>query len=303
MNFIIQFGKQQMSQTKHSLKAMPILRRLGVPGFLLIVFCVGSCATVNVTPQPNATSTFADSPAEIIDDKGILLRLVPAGEFTMGSDKDSDNRNAEHHFYLDAFYIDKYEITNAHYGTCVTAEVCKPPHFVKSDFRPNYYGNPEYDNFPVIYVDWTMARTYCEEWRGARLPTEAEWEKAARGTDGRSYPWGEGISCEQANYDGDADPASFCVGETSEVGSYESGKSLYGLYDMAGNVFEWTSSLPNAYPYDPTDGREDLTRGGSRVIRGGSWNEDSNDLQVFYRSWLAPEYSESEIGIRCAKSP
>jgi formylglycine-generating enzyme required for sulfatase activity len=280
-----------------------VVNGLKIIGFLLVVFSVSSCATVNVTPQPNATSTFADSPAEITDDHGIPMRLVPAGEFTMGSDNDSDNRNASHRVYLDAFYMDKYEVTNAHYASCVTTEVCKPPHFAKSDFRSSYYGNPEYDNFPVIYVDWTMARTYCEKWRDARLPTEAEWEKAARGADGRSYPWGEGISCDQANYDGDPDPASFCVGETSEVGSYESGKSLYGLYDMAGNVFEWTSSLSNAYPYDPTDGREDLTRGGSRVIRGGSWNEDSNDLQVFYRSWLAPEYSESEIGIRCARSP
>jgi formylglycine-generating enzyme required for sulfatase activity len=130
---------------------------------------------------------------------------------------------------------------------------------------------------------------------------EAEWEKAARRTDGRSYPWGEGISCEQANYDGDSDIAKYCVGETSEVGNYESGMSPYGLYDMAGNVFEWTSSLNTAYPYDPTDGREDPAHGGSRVIRGGSWTEGAHDLQVFYRSWLAPEYAESEIGFRCAR--
>ena len=229
--------------------------------------------------------------------------LVPAGEFIMGSDTDSDNRNSEHRLYLDAFYMDKYEVTNANYEACVTAGVCEPPHFVKSDFRSSYYGNREFDSFPVIYVDWAMAKTYCEAWRGARLPTEAEWEKAARGTDGRTYPWGEGISCDHANYDGDPEIGSYCVGETSEVGSYESGRSPYGLYDMAGNVFEWTSSINRSYPYDATDGREDPTRGGSRIIRGGSWNEDSNDLRTFYRSWIGPEYSESEIGIRCAKSP
>jgi len=146
-----------------------------------------------------------------------------------------------------------------------------------------------------------MARTFCEEWRGARLPSEAEWEKAARGTDGRAYPWGEGISCDQANYDGDPDPFNFCVGDTSEVGSYESGKSHYGLYDMAGNVFEWTSSLNKPYPYDATDGREDLAGNGSRVIRGGAWSEGANDQTVFYLSWIGPNLSESAIGFRCAK--
>jgi serine/threonine-protein kinase len=237
--------------------------------------------------------------AEITDDEGIAMHLVPAGEFTMGSDTDSDPRNQAHTVYLDAFYMDVYEVTNAHYAACVAAGACQPPHETKADFRDSYYGNPEFDHYPVIYIDWAMAKTYCE-WREARLPTEAEWEKAARGTDGRTYPWGEGISCEQANYDGDPEIASYCVGEISQVGSYEAGQSPYGLYDMAGNVFEWTSSKPNEYPYNAADGREDLTRG-DRVIRGGSWNEDENDLQVFYRSWIGPEYSESEIGIRCAK--
>lgn len=260
---------------------------------LLVVFWTRSCA-----PPPLFSQL-----TEITDDKGVPMRLVPAGEFTMGTDRDSDNRNFAHRVYLNAFYMDKYEVTNAHYASCVTAGVCEPPQYVKSDFRPSYYGNPNYETFPVIYVDWMMAKTYCEAWRGAHLPTEAEWEKAARGTDGRSYPWGEGITCDQANYDGDDGYNSFCVGETSEVGQYESGKSPYGLYDMAGNVFEWTSSIHASYPYDATDGREELKRGGDRVIRGGAWSEGPNDQQVFYRSWIGPNLSESAIGFRCAKSP
>ena len=235
-----------------------------------------------------------------MDARAISMHLVPAGEFIMGSDADDDIRNPAQRLYLAAFYMDRYEVTNVHYADCVTAGVCAPPHFVKSDFRSSYYGDPQYADFPVVYVDWNMARAYCE-WRGARLPTEAEWEKAARGTDGRTYPWGEGISCSQANYDGDPDPAAYCVGETSAVGSYESGQSPYGLYDMAGNVFEWVSSIDKSYPYNAADGREDPTRGGSRVIRGGSWNEAPHDVQAFYRSWIGPDQSESELGFRCAR--
>jgi serine/threonine-protein kinase len=247
-------------------------------------------------------STPTSLPIEITDSKSVTMRLVPAGEFTMGSDGDSDIRNSAHTLHLDAFYMDEYEVTNAHYESCVTAGVCEPPHETKSEFRPSYFGEEEFDNYPVVYVDWHMAQTFCE-WRGARLPTEAEWEKAARGADGRTYPWGEGISCELANYDGDPRAGSSCIGDTSEVGRYEGGKSPYGLYDMAGNVFEWTSSIPHSYPYDATDGREALTGAGNRVIRGGAWSAGADDLQVFYRSWIGPDLYESVIGFRCARAP
>jgi formylglycine-generating enzyme required for sulfatase activity len=144
-----------MPESKRSQKAMTILRVIGIVSFLLVVFCVGSYTPLDITPQPIASAILS---AEIIDNSVPML-LVPAGEFTMDSNSDSDNRNSEHRLYLDAFYIDKYEVTNAHYAACVTAGVCEPPHFTKSDFRPNYYGNPKFDNYPVIYVDWTMART------------------------------------------------------------------------------------------------------------------------------------------------
>jgi serine/threonine-protein kinase len=229
------------------------------------------------------------------------MRLVPAGEFTMGSDNNSSAFNFTHTVYLDAFYMDKYEVTNADYESCVTAGVCIPPHETKSEFRSGYFGHAEFDNFPVVYVDWHMAKAYCES-RGARLPTEAEWEKAARGTDERTYPWGEEISCDLANYDGDPRPGSSCTDETTGVGRYERGKSPYGLYDMAGNVFEWVSSMPSPYPYDATDGREAMGAASNRVIRGGAWSYGPENLQVFYRSWIGPDLYESVIGFRCAKS-
>ncbi len=260
---------------------MRILKRFPMILNMLIALSLGSCI--------QASST------KIIDGAGISMRPVPAGEFMMGSGEN------EHQVYLDSFHMDTYEVTNARYAACVMAGVCDPPHFNRTDFRPDYYENPEYEDFPVVYIDWYMAKTFCE-WRGARLPTEAEWEKAARGTDGRSYPWGEGISCDLANYDGDPDPSLFCMGDTTRVGSYEDGVSPYGLYDMAGNLFEWTSSLYKPYPYDAIDGREDPDRRGERVIRGGAWSEGPDDQKTFYRSWIGPELSESAIGFRCANS-
>ncbi len=281
---------------------------IGVAGIIPIAFWVASCtASISPVPPTSTLESVADSteaplalPTEIMNSKSVTMRLVPAGNFTMGSDSDSDLRNQSHIVYLDSFYVDKYEVANAFYADCVAAGVCNPPHDTKSDFRASYYGNPEYANFPVMYVDWYMARTYCEDWRGARLPTEAEWEKAARGTDGRTYPWGEGISCDNANYDGDTDFDVFCVGDTTAIGGYESGQSPYGIYDMAGNLFEWTSSINKSYPYDATDGREELIGGSSRVIRGGAWSEGPNDQTVFYRSWIGSNLSESAIGFRCA---
>lgn len=269
-------------------------KRTGLVAVVGLLFVILALIGYFLYQQAGKQNAFNELPIEITDANGVNMRLVPAGEFTMGSGVDS------HNVYLDAFYMDKYEVTNIHYADCVAAGMCIPPHETKTDFRANYYGNPEYDNFPVIYVNWFMARTYCG-WRGARLPTEAEWEKAARGTDGRTYPWGEGIRCDRANYDGDLDAFHFCVGDTSEAGSYASGQSPYGLFDMAGNVFEWVSSLYKPYPYNPTDGREDPARGGSRVIRGGAWSEGPNDQTVFYRSFIGPELSESAIGFRCAR--
>ena len=126
------------------------------------------------------------------------------------------NEKPDHTVYLDAYYIDKYEVTNALYKACVKTGVCTAPYkWSVYSVQSDYYDNLFYDNYPVVNVDWNMAKIYCE-WRGARLPTEAEWEKAARGTDGRIYPWGENIDCYKSNYH------DSCVGDTSKVGSFGS---------------------------------------------------------------------------------
>lgn len=256
------------------------------------------------SPTPKTTQP-PQNPAPVENE----MALVEAGEFTMGGRAVEEMAECQkfepecnitwfmdeepiHTVDLDAFYIDVYEVTNGLYQACEEEGVCAPPQSLNSSTRTDYYGNPEFANYPVIYVDWHQAKAYCE-WRGARLPTEAEWEKAARGTDGRMYPWGGELSQSLANF-------GYSIGDTTAVGSYEDGKSPYGLYDMAGNVWEWVSSLHGPYPYDATDGRESPT-GGDRVARGGSWGWVGVSVSVAYRYAFDPSTTEVSLGFRCAK--
>jgi len=125
----------------------------------------------------------------ISDKDGMVMLYVSAGPFTMGSDNGGANEKPAHTVYLDAYWIDQTDVTNAMYAKCVSAGACSQPASLRSSTRLSYYGNSQFDNYPVIYVNWNMADTYCK-WAGRQLPTEAQWEKAARGTDGRIYPWG-----------------------------------------------------------------------------------------------------------------
>ena len=262
---------------------------------------------------------------EITDENGVEMVFVPAGDFIMGSDAECQTYRDEevcsedwavrafslehppHEVSLAAFYIDKYEVTNAHYKTCVDEGVCNTPKKNSNGSRVSYYGNSEYDNYPVVYVDWDMARVYCE-WRGARLPSEAEWEKAARGTDGRTYPWGNEFDGSLANFCDKSCPAEWTNKEyddgyleTAPVGNYPEGVSPYGVHDLAGNVWEWVSSALAPYPYDAEDGREDINISPMRVLRGGSFGEEAFYLRTTERIQDGKNNTNLFVGFRCAR--
>lgn len=256
------------------------------------------------------TPTRGISSVMVSEKDGMEMVLVPAGEFLMGSPEGhgDENERPEHTVYLDAYYIDKKEVTVAQYQRCVESGACSALLAVD----PCTYGSADKADHPINCVPWNEADAYCS-WVDRRMPTEAEWEKAARGKDGRIYPWGQSFDDSKVNHcdrDCAAEWADVSVydgfSETAPVGSYLAGASPYGALDMAGNVSEWVvdwlqsdyyARSPRKNPLGPASGEY-------RVVRGGSWIDASDSVRVAFRVGGNPDFPLwFNIGFRCARSP
>ena len=223
--------------------------------------------------------------------------LVPGGEFTMGSPAGDADEQPAHRVLVDSFFMDKYEVTVRQYGVFLQeAGGDRPSEWKTMNKTAN-------QNRPVMGVDWADAARYCK-WAGKRLPTEAEWEKAARGTDGRLYPWGNDPPTPlHANF---GKTGSNDHGSLAPVGTLEHGKSPYGIYDMAGNVWEWVSDWYDDayYKNSPPQNPAGPSMGGFKVIRGGSWASGPRNLRSADRYWDPPSFRSLYFpGFRCAKNP
>jgi formylglycine-generating enzyme required for sulfatase activity len=224
--------------------------------------------------------------------------FVPAGEFTMGEDKPAGSDHAPaHQVNLGGFWIQQTEVTNRQYAECVALGVCASP-FKDSD-TSNWFEDPSRSEDPVVAIAWSQAQTYCE-WIDARLPTEAEWEKAARGTDGNPYPWGEAEpTCDLLNFKGCLDPSA-----PAKAGSYPAGASPDKLLDTAGNVSEWVQDWYTADYYTTSSGQDPTgpAEGTKRVVRGSSFQSKGDALRVTLRTSLEPEKHRPDLGFRCVLS-
>ena len=255
--------------------------------------------TTEPTLGPTAVSTEAPTvepsptapPQPTAPPLPVGMVLVPAGTFNMGSTAFGDTQPV-HSVNLAAFFIDQFEVANAQYAQCVAANACTDPPRRNSDTRSRYYDDPAFGAYPVNNVTWQQAQDFCH-WQEKRLPTEAEWEFAAVGTDGRAYPWGN-------DFDTSLVPAS--ADDLQQVGSFPGNASPFGAEDMAGNVLEWTADwyAPDYYANSPTDNPTGPDTGTRKVLRGGAFGNPDPTIYLSARRYQrAPNSGDVDIGFRC----
>ena len=273
-------------------------------------------ATLSIEPTQITPQELGYTGSNVFSEiDGMEMIYVPAGVFIMGLESDEitavclqfmDQENCDmlnspdeepvHIVNLNAFWIDKTEVTNAMYQKCVTSGVCTAPFNHPASPPDEYSNNPKYANYPVKQVYWEQAQTYCQ-WVGRSLPSEAQWEKAARGVDARLYPWGnEPPTDKLANFD-----KLYNLENIAAVGSYPSGASPYGVLDMAGNVEEWVADWyeETYYAISPIENPTGPDSGNTHIIRGGSLN--NIDILSATRFWVHKSaYPDRLDGFRCA---
>ena len=274
-------------------------------------------ATLTFTPVATFTPTLGVGDSLIRSSDGMVMMYVPQGPFTMGIAagealtecrkfrEDCDliwfaDQGPPHLVTLDPYWLDQTEVTNTMYTLCVNAGICSPPRQQGSNRVDEYYANDQYADYPVVFVTWKQANTYCQ-WAGARLPTEAEWEKAARGTDGRLYPWGNSApTCSLLNFNPFIE--NTCRDDTSTARDYPDGQSPYRIFNLAGNVAEWVMDWydPDYYASSPSSNPQGPSNGLTKILRGGSWFYDEEFVRATYRYKQDPRYYYSFTGFRCA---
>lgn len=259
------------------------------------------------TPEPTLTKAYKAGDLEIREQDGMEMVYVPAGSFEMGSDSEFNDEQPLRKITLDAFFIDKYEVSNGQYQKCLDAGACTEPGNLTTPSQESYFANPDFADYPVVYVDWAQAQGYCQ-WVGGDLPSEAQWEKAARGTDGRQFPWGNEGPDTHFTYGAEDFPVDYAnfddyEGDLMPVGSYPKGVSPFGALDMAGNVWEWTRDWYGDYEVKQSVNPEGPKSGTDKVVRGGSFDFGAWSIRTTYRGKQSPDYQNYRQGFRCITLP
>ena len=267
---------------------------LYILALLLLILSAGVSHSNDFLVRPAPPGSAAPHSASASPARDALMVLIPGGEFAMGDDRGQDDEQPVHRVTLNTFYLDAYEVTVSRYTEFLHAQNPDPP------FKWHEADLGAHAHKPVIGVNWYDARDYCR-WVGKRLPTEAEWEFAARGSEGRIYPWGNAHPTKGHTNAGQTKWRGYDT--LSTVGQLALGKTPDGIYDLAGNLWEWVADWYDAsyYRFTPRDNPSGPSAGPLRSLRGGAWNNDSTAIRSANRAGYAPDARRNDVGFRCAR--